>query len=218
MVNYRKDARAGALRPHVQGVQANEILRRSCIWLDGYLYNKDHYLLLVLEPREGGKTELPVIGYKLVTDMFGLWTETKLFALPLHKGTPVHVDRVPNLNVVQRKQLRRLIVLLAISERARFIGHKRHSIKLHCIAPKPCDPFDGLPNVYAKSARAARDELNAARAGRLKERKQAKARLDEIRAQEAERMARADREHRAQLARENFGHDKPRTNGLDSTE
>jgi len=148
------------LRPYATG--QHERYLSTCAFIDGYLYSTGSKLYLVLEARIRGRNALPDAQalYEIAPDQFGLFTERKLYAAPNGIGALGRVDNLKGLMDIQRAQLRRLIVLLAMSWRASLPVHaygSRHSVKLHCLTPKPCSPLDGIANHYATSGRAARD-------------------------------------------------------------
>lgn len=142
------------LRPGVSGQHLRFISTATLI--DAYLYTTQAYLYLELEVRRKAGAEPVIERYKLALDGFGLFAEQPLYVRPHGLGPRVTVDQLRHLNAVQRGQLRRLIVLLAMLARARA-GSKRYSVRLHCLQPAPCEPFDGLTNQYHGSGRALRD-------------------------------------------------------------
>lgn len=195
-----------SLRPYITASRARFINTKSCLWIDGHLYNNGQRLLYVLMLSHGGKHDVGQAIYALEQDMFGLYVEKRLYTLPVNIGHETHVDHLKALNSTQRKQLRRLLVLLAMSVRASS-AMQRHSTKLHCVRPRACDPFDGLPNAYGQTARAARDMLHKERRARYADRQTKKQERDNRKAWLAEQERIGIREQRARQARVNFGHD-----------
>lgn len=155
------------LRPYASGQHARWVSR--CILLDAYLFSNASKLYLIFEVRLKANDVMPStqLGYVIERDAFGLFSERRMYGAPSSLGVQVRVDDLKALNSTQRAQLRRLVVLLAMSVRAGLEsgGHgPRYSIKLHCLTPAPCAPLDGIRNEYATSGRAARDAELARRA------------------------------------------------------
>lgn len=151
------------LRPYAFG--QHERWLASCVFIDAYLYSQHGQLFLTFQIRNKGKANDMRASYQVMysigKDTFGLFSEREIFALPAHTGALVRVDELRSLNAIQRQQLRRLIILLALALRARLASKgngARYSARLHCLAPIDlATPLDGVRNHYETSARGARD-------------------------------------------------------------
>ncbi len=136
----------------------------GCTFIDATLYSHQSRLVLAFDIRfkhhQNDMRPSKVALYMLERDMFGLFVERKLYVEPKELGTPLRVDDLKALNALERGQLRRLCVLLSMSVRATVqeqTGNRKFSVRLHCLTPDACDPWEGLRNYYSTSRRAARD-------------------------------------------------------------
>lgn len=143
------------LRPRVFGQHLRFL--RSATFIDCYLYQSGHDLLVELEFRRKGHSVKPdaIKQFSLHLNVFGLWEDAPamgVFPTSAHLNVWQHFPRASS---IQKRQLARLLVLLAMRERAAIGGYS--TVLIHALTPRPCDPCEGLVNHYAKTGRAARD-------------------------------------------------------------
>lgn len=154
------------LRPQVKGARLQYL--QGCTLLDGYLFFNRGALTYIIEVRAKGRGEAITpcqrIAYTIHADMFGLFSERALYALPNDLGAVASVDHLQVYTGEQRRQLRRLLILLAMSVRAQLNAAKC-STCIHALTPNVAHPFHAIRNHYDSTGRARRDaDLKAIRA------------------------------------------------------